>query len=135
MRTILTTILLAFCAGCITFGTITEGRPRHENKFPADVAFFVDPEKSETRVHDELEAALKARGFAVVETADESDFIIKAVVNAWEYNDAGFSGLHPRDDMTLAVRIVDRRKKLVESRATIEIRSDFNILRKYVETL
>ena len=116
-----------------TFGNITEGRPRHLAKFPSDTAFYVS--KTELRVKDRLEEELKARGFEVVSDEEACDYAIKVNVTNWEYNDAGFSGFRDRDDMTLSIRIVDRRKKVVESRATIEIRSDFKILKKYVETL
>lgn len=133
MRTILTFASLALCAGCITFGSITEGRPRHLAKFPSDTAFYVS--KTESRVKDRLEEELKARGFEVVSEEEACDYVVKVDVTNWEYNDAGFSGFRDRDDMALSIRIVDRRKKIVESRATIEIRSDFKILKKYVETL
>lgn len=133
MRAILTAFLLVLCAGCITFGSITEGRPRHVNKFPADTAFFVS--KTDSRIRKIFEDELKARGFEVVDEEDSCDYILKAEVTSWEYNDAGFSGFRNRDDVSLAIRIVDRRKKLVESRATIEIWSDFKIIKKYVGTL
>ncbi|MGN0853168.1 MAG: hypothetical protein ACI4Q3_07300 [Kiritimatiellia bacterium] len=133
MRTVLAIMLLAFCAGCVTFGSIAEGRPRHVARFPPDTAFFVD--QTDERVRRAFEDALKARGFEVVDEEEAGDYVIKIEVTNWEYNDAGFSGFGNRDDISLSVRVVDRRKNLVESRATIEIRSDFKIIGKYVETL
>ena len=88
----------------------------------------------EKRVKKAFEDALKARGFVVAEKEEECDFVIKADVNSWEFNDAGFGGTgHDRDDMELAVSVTDRRKKRVKDRANISVRSDFRIIKKYVD--
>ena len=55
-------------------------------------------------------------------------------VNSWEFNDAGFGGMgRDRDDMELSVSVTDRRKKRVKDRANISVRSDFRIIKKYVD--
>lgn len=124
--------LLLLCAGCWTPGDIRDGLPAHRDKFPPDAAFHI-PKTRDPRVEQALSDALVARGFTVAEDAESCDWIIQIEILGWEYNDAGFSGFRPRDDMTLSVKIVDRRRKRIESRATIEIRSDFRILARYVE--
>lgn len=133
MRAILTALLLAAICGCWTPGSIEEGRPLHRDKFKPGSSFFVD--KTEPRVRKAIEDALRSRGFGVLEKEDGCDWVLKAEVVSWEYNDAGFSGFRRRDDMVLSMKIVERRTGFVESRATVEVRSDFRILAKYVETL
>ena len=139
MRTISTLLLGGMLlAGCETQelpwvrGSVEHGQPKLAEKFPSDAAFFVD--KTEKRVKRAFVDALKTRGFEVVEKEEECDFIVKATVNAWEFNDAGFSGMgQDRDDMELAVSVVDRRKRRVKDRANISVRSDFRIIKKYVD--
>ncbi|MGN0846917.1 MAG: hypothetical protein ACI4RA_05980 [Kiritimatiellia bacterium] len=138
MRLVLTVLLAALLAGCETTpwvrGSITEGLPRRVGKLPPDAAFFV--EKTERRVKKSFEDALKARGFEVVEDVEACDFVLKATVEAWEYNTVGFGGgSGARDDMELSVACVDRRKRRVLARASISVRSDFRIIRKYVDDL
>ena len=133
---LLGTLLLA---GCETqnfpwvSGSIEHGMPKLTEKFPSDAAFFVD--KTEKRVKRAFEEALKARGFVVAEKEEECDFVIKADVNSWEFNDAGFGGRGTRDDMELSVALVDRRRKRVLGRSNISLRSDFRIIGKYVDGL
>ena len=129
--------VLALGGGCRSTpwvrGSIEEGRPRIDEPFPKDVAFFVD--KTEKRVGSAFRKALEARGFTVAEKEDESDIVLKATVDAWEINDVGFGGARgARDDMDLSVVLLDRRKRHVLARARITVRSDFRILSKYVET-
>lgn len=130
-------LLAGTFAGCETLhlggGRIVEGLPKHTEKFPKDVAFFVP--RTEKRVQKAFEDALRARGFEVVKTVEEGDVVVHAKVEAWEFNDAGFSGFGPRDDMELSVRLVDRRRKRVLARARISIRSDFKIIDEYVRGL
>ena len=139
MRGVLTGLLLAvLLAGCETAttpwvrGTVTPGLPRRTEKFPSDVAFCVA--KTEKRVKAAFEEALRARGFEVVETEEACDVIVKVQVVSWEFNDAGFGGMgRDRDDMELSVSVTDRRKKRVKDRANISVRSDFRIIKKYVD--
>ena len=133
MRRILTALALAALCGCWTPGSVTEVLPKHTEKFPAGSSFFVV--KTERRVQAALKRALRARGFEVKENKDEADLVMTAKVLGWEYNDAGFSGFHPRDDMELVITVADRKTKLVRARANVSIRSDFRILEKYVKTL
>ena len=139
LRTLATLLLgTLLLAGCETQnfpwvrGSIEHGMPKLTEKFPSDAAFFVD--KTEKRVKRAFEEALKARGFVVAENEEECDFVIKADVNSWEFNDAGFGGMgRDRDDMELSVSVTDRRKKRVKDRANISVRSDFRIIKKYVD--
>ena len=132
-------VLLAACllAGCRTTpwvrGSVDEGLPKLEARFPSDVAFFV--EKTEKRVGRAFREALEARGFTVAEKEEACDVVVKAVVDAWEFNNAGFGGgIGDRDDMEISVQLVDRRRRRVLARAKISVRSDFRIISKYVET-
>ena len=139
MRPVCLPVLLAACllSGCRTTpwvrGSVDEGLPKLEERFPADVAFFV--EKTEKRVGRAFREALEARGFPVVEKEEMCDVVVKATVDAWEFNNAGFGGgIGDRDDMELSVQLVDRRRKRILARARISVRSDFRIISKYVET-
>ena len=120
-------------AGCWTPGAIYEGIPKHTEKFASGTSFFV--EKTEPRVETALKQSLRERGFAVKEKAEEADFVIAAKVTSWEFNDAGFSGFRDRDDMTLVITVSDRKTKFIRARSNVVVRSDFGIIRKYVETL
>ena len=120
-------------AGCWTPGSIREGIPRHTEKFAPGTSFFVV--KTEPRVEKMLKRSLRRRGFAVKEKAGEADFVIAAKVTSWEFNDVGFSGFRDRDDMTLVITVSDEKTKLVRTRSTVDVRSDFGIIRKYVDTL
>ena len=133
MRRILTTLILAALCGCWTPGSVEEALPKHTEKFPAGTSFFVM--KTERRVETALKRALRARGFGVKDKREEADFVMAAKVTGWEYNDAGFSGLHARDDMTLVITVTDRKTKFVRARAHVTVKSDFRILEKYVKTL
>ena len=133
MRRILTVIFLAALCGCWTPGSVTEVMPKHTEKFPAGSSFFVV--KTERRVETALKRALRARGFEVKENKDDADLVMTAKVLGWEYNDAGFSGFHPRDDMELVITVADRKTKLVRARSNVSVRSDIGILEKYVKTL
>ena len=133
MRRILTTLILAALCGCWTPGSVEEALPKHTEKFPAGTSFFVM--KTERRVETALKRALRARGFGVKDKREEADFVMATKVTGWEYNDAGFSGLHARDDMALVITVTDRKTKFVKARSNVTIRSDFRILEKYVKTL
>lgn len=134
MFRILTAISITIgLAGCWTPGSIRDGLPKHTEKFASGASFFV--EKTESRVEAAFKRSLRGRGFVVKEKAEEADFAIAAKVTRWEFNDAGFSGFRDRDDMTLSVTVTDRKTKFVRARSTIVVRSDFGIIRKYVETL
>ena len=133
MRRILTALALAALCGCWTPGSVTEVLPKHTEKFPAGSSFFVV--KTERRVQAALKRALRARGFEVKENKDDADLVMTAKVLGWEYNDAGFSGFHPRDDMELVITVADRKTKLVRARSNVSVRSDIGILEKYVKTL
>ena len=71
--------------------------PKHTEKFPAGSSFFV--EKTERRVEMALKRELRARGFEVKDRKEDADLVMTAKVLGWEYNDAGFSGFHARDDI------------------------------------
>ena len=133
MRRILTILFRAALCGCWTPGSVTEVLPKHTEKFPAGSSFFVV--KTERRVQAALKRALRARGFEVKENKDDADLVMTAKVLGWEYNDAGFSGFHPRDDMELVITVADRKTKLVRARSNVSVRSDIGILEKYVKTL
>lgn len=134
MFRILTILSIAIgIAGCWTPGAIYEGIPKHTEKFASGTSFFV--EKTEPRVETALKQSLRERGFAVKEKAEEADFVIAAKVTSWEFNDAGFSGFRDRDDMTLVITVSDRKTKFIRARSNVVVRSDFGIIRKYVETL
>ena len=133
MRRILTVLVLAALCGCWTPGSVTEVLPKHTEKFPAGSSFFVV--KTERRVEAALKRALRARGFEGKENKDDADLVMTAKVLGWEYNDAGFSGFHPRDDMELVITVADRKTKLVRARSNVSVRSDIRILEKYVKTL
>ena len=133
MRRILTALILATLCGCWTPGSVTEVLPKHTEKFPAGSSFFVV--KTERRVEAALKRALRARGFEVKEKKDDAGLVMTAKVLGWEYNDAGFSGFHPRDDMELVITVADRKTKLVRARSNVSVRSDLRILEKYVKTL
>ncbi len=138
MRVVLTILLVVLLWGCESTpwvrGSIVEGIPKHVEKFPSDAAFFI--EKTERRVKKAFEKNLKDRGFEVVEKAEECDFIVRISVDAWEYNTVGFGGGEgARDDMELSVSFIDRRKRRVRARARISLRSDFRIIKKYVDDL
>ncbi|MBQ6008334.1 MAG: hypothetical protein IJL17_07340 [Kiritimatiellae bacterium] len=133
MRRILTALILAALCGCWTPGSVTEVLPKHTEKFPAGSSFFVV--KTERRVEAALKRALRARGFEVKESKDDADLVMTAKVLGWEYNDAGFSGFHPRDDMELVITVADRKTKFVRARSNVSVRSDIRILEKYVKTL
>ena len=107
--------------------------PKHTEKFPACSSFFV--EKTERRVETVLKRALRARGFEVKDRREEADLVMTAKVLGWEYNDAGFSGFHARDDIELVITVADRKTKLVRARSDVSVRSDLRILDKYVKTL
>ena len=115
-------------------GEVTECLPQHVEKCRADTAFFVE-KKTEKRVKAALENALRQRGFEVVDKVEECDVIVKVTSDAWEYNDAGFSGFGARDDMRLTITIVDRRRKTVLGRWRVELHSDFRILNRCVEKI
>ena len=135
MRTVLTALfaILLFVLGCWTPGDIQENLPKHRNKLPSDTVFFVN--KTEPRVMRALVDALKARGFKVTEDRALSKVAIETKVESWEYNDAGFSGFYDRDEMTLAISLRQTATGFVLARHTVTIRSDFRILRKYVDGL
>ena len=134
MFRILTVLSIAIgIVGCLTPGSIYEGIPKHTEKFASGTSFFV--EKTEPRVETALKQSLRERGFAVKEKADDADFVIAAKVTSWEFNDAGFSGFRDRDDMTLVITVSDRKTKFIRARSNVVVRSDFRIIRKYVETL
>ena len=119
--------------GCWTPGSIYEGIPKHTGKFASGTSFFV--EKTEPRLEAALKQSLREMGFVVKEKADNADFVIAAKVTSWEFNDAGFSGFRDRDDMTLVITVSDRKTKFIRARSNVVVRSDFGIIRKYVETL
>lgn len=135
MRTVLTALFpaLLFVLGCWTPGDIRENLPKHRNKLPAETVFFVD--KTEPRVANALVEALKARGFKVTEDRALAAVSLEAKVQAWEYNDAGFSGFYDRDEMTLAIALRQVATGFVLARHTVTVRSDFRILAKYVDGL
>lgn len=134
MFRILTVFSIAIgLTGCWTPGSIYEGIPKHTEKFASGTSFFV--EKTEPRVETALKQSLRERGFAVKEKVDDADFVIVAKVTSWEFNNAGFSGFRARDDMTLAITVSDRKTKFIRARSNVVVRSDFGIIRKYVETL
>ena len=112
--------------GCWTPGSIYEGIPKHTEKFASGTSFFV--EKTEPRLEAALKQSLRERGFVVKEKADNADFVIAAKVT-------GFSGFRDRDDMTLVITVSDRKTKFIRARSNVVVRSDFGIIRKYVETL
>ena len=133
MRRILTALALAALFGCWTPGSVREVMPKHTEKFPAGSSFFV--EKTERRVEMALKRELRARGFEVKDRKEDADLVMTAKVLGWEYNDAGFSGFHARDDIELVITVADRKTKLVRARSDVSVRSDFRILEKYVKTL
>lgn len=133
MRRILTVLALAALCGCWTPGSVREVMPKHTEKFPAGSSFFV--EKTERRVEMALKRELRARGFEVKDRKEDADLVMTAKVLGWEYNDAGFSGFHARDDIELVITVADRKTKLVRARSDVSVRSDFRILEKYVKTL
>ena len=133
MRRILTALLLAALCGCWTPGSVREVMPKHTEKFPAGSSFFV--EKTERRVEMALKRELRARGFEVKDRKEDADLVMTAKVLGWEYNDAGFSGFHARDDIELVITVADRKTKLVRARSDVSVRSDLRILEKYVKTL
>ena len=135
MRTVLTALfaILLFVLGCWTPGDIQENLPKHRNKLPSDTVFFVN--KTEPRVMRALVDALKARGFKVTEDRALSKVAIETKVESWEYNDAGFSGFYDRDEMTLAITLRQVATEYVLTRHTVIVRSDFRILKKYVDGL
>ena len=135
MRTVLTAVFAAllFALGCWTPGEIQENLPKHRNKLPAETVFFVD--NTEPRVKDTLVAALKDRGFKVTEDRKLATVAIETKVKAWEYNDAGFSGFYDRDEMTLAISLRQVATGFILARHTVTVKSDFRILRKYVDGL
>ena len=133
MRRILTALVLAALCGCWTPGSVREVMPKHTEKFPAGSSFFV--EKTERRVEMALKRELRARGFEVKDRREDADLVMTAKVLGWEYNDAGFSGFHARDDIELVITVADRKTKLVRARSDVSVRSDFRILEKYVKTL
>ncbi len=133
MRRILTALALAALCGCWTPGSVREVMPKHTEKFPAGSSFFV--EKTERRVEMALKRELRARGFEVKDRKEDADLVMTAKVLGWEYNDAGFSGFHARDDIELVITVADRKTKLVRARSDVSVRSDFRILEKYVKTL
>lgn len=114
-------------------GGFEEGLPKLGKKLPRDMSFYVD--RTEKRVREAFRRALEEQGFALAEKEDEADVLLKATVDAWEFNDAGFGGMGARrDDMELSVQLIDRRRKRVMARGHISVRSDFRIIAKYVET-
>ena len=138
MRAVLTVLILViFIGGCRTTpwvrGDFTEGIPRHSEKFPREMSFFVVP--TEPRVQLAFERALVARGFRVESSEEVADTIIRIDVKSWEYNDAGFGGFFEHDDMTLSVKCIDRSRRRTLCLATLNVRSDFRLIAKYVETL
>ena len=133
MRRILTALALAALCGCWTPGSVREVMPKHTEKFPAGSSFFV--EKTERRVEMALKRELRARGFEVKDRKEDADLVMTAKVLGWEYNDAGFSGFHARDDIELVITVADRKTKLVRARSDVSVRSDLRILEKYVKTL
>ena len=135
MRTVLTALfaILLFVLGCWTPGDIQENLPKHRNKLPSDTVFFVN--KTEPRVMRALVDALKARGFKVTEDRALSKVAIETKVESWEYNDAGFSGFYDRDEMTLVITLRQVATEYVLARHTVIVRSDFRILKKYVDGL
>ena len=133
MRRILTALVLAALCGCWTPGSVREVMPKHTEKFPAGSSFFV--EKTERRVEMALKRELRARGFEVKDRKEDADLVMTAKVLGWEYNDAGFSGFHARDDIELVITVSDRKTKFVRARSDVSVRSDLRILEKYVKTL
>ena len=135
MRTVLTALftVLLFLLGCWTPGDIQENLPKHREKFTSDTVFFVH--KTEPRVSRALTEALVARGFKVTEDCAQATVAIETKVQAWEYNDAGFSGFYDRDEMTLAINLRQVSTGFVLARHTVTVKSDFRILTKYVDGL
>ncbi len=129
--------LAMFLAGCSLLpwvpGEVTECMPQHVEKCRADTAFFV--ENTKKPVKTALEAALKRRGFEVVERAVESDVVVKTAIDSWEYNDIGFSGPGERADVRLTITIVDRRRHTVLGRWRVDVRSDFRIIDRCVDKM
>lgn len=135
MRTVLTAFfaVLLFALGCWTPGDIQENLPKHRNKFPAETVFFVN--KTEPRVMSAIVEALRARGFKVTDDRAQAVVALETKVQAWEYNDAGFSGFYDRDEMTLAISLREVATGHILARHTVIVRSDFRILAKYVDNL
>lgn len=126
-------VLLTGCQTPWVAGDVVECLPQHTEKCHADLAFFV--EKTEKRVQKTLEDALRARGFTVVEHAVESDVRVVTTITSHEYNDKGFWGPGARDDMSLTITLVDRRKRTVLGRWRVTLKSDFRILERCVDKM
>ena len=128
---------LMACGGCKTpwaLGSVTECLPRHVEKCRPDTAFFVEKNPKRAKfVLSAIESALRNRGFEVVSKAAESGVLVRVTVDAWEYNDAGFSGFGERNDMILTIALVDRRKGTVTGRWRVEVKSDLRILARCVD--
>ena len=135
MRTLLTSLFafLLFVLGCWTPGDIQKNLPKHRNKFPAGTVFFVH--KTEPRVTRALTESLVARGFKVTEDRARATVALETKVQAWEYNDAGFSGFYDRDEMILAITLRQVATGFILARHTVTVKSDFRILAKYVDSL
>ena len=133
---ILLALLLAAAGGGCRHWTVWRGEvvavlPQHVDKCHGDTAFFV--EKTARPAKAAIEAALRERGFEVVDAERECDVVVKTAVNSWEYNDAGFAGPGERDDAELTVTIVDRRRRRVLGRWQVTVRSDWRVLAKCVD--
>lgn len=132
-------------AGCLTRGSVEEHPPKVVDKLPATARVFVATddkpgaktlyERRARAVAAALNDALAARGVAVAAGEKSADFAVRMQIVSWEYNDAGFSGFGDRDDVTVELVVENLKTRRVFSRATVRVKSDFAIFRKYVERI
>jgi len=142
-------VALALVAGCrLPFyvpGGYDEGMPRLYDPLKEGTSVWVErpgkPAKESLywrREHvlvEEFEKAFASHGAVRPEKKEDAQVVVTIEVLAWEYNDAGFSGLRERNHVELSVMLAEPKRKNIMQRAYVHIDSDFRIIGKYVDSL
>lgn len=140
-------LALVFLAGCaLPFyvpGDFEETLPRLDAPLEKGAKVWIERPKLALSPYarhlaallDGFEAAFAHQGAVRPEKKEVADIVVDIDVLSWEYSDMGFSGPRARDDVSLAVRLSDPKKRRILQRAHVHVRSDMRIISKYVESL
>ena len=142
--------LVSLFAGCAamsewTSGSISEGIPKLRKKLPRTVkVHFANPvnargyalhERNRKQVQDAFGKAFDALGVSHSVETNGCDCTLRVVVESWEYGDSGFLGDGDRDEVSMAVVLMDNRTDRVLARAFLYARNLDLLVPKYVKTL
>ena len=139
--------LFAGCAAVSGWmsGSIAEGIPKLRKKLPRTAkVHFADPvtargyalhERGRKQVQDAFEKAFDALGVPHSAETNGCDYTLHVVVENWEYGDSGFLGKGDRDEVSMAVMLMNNRTDRVLTRASLHARNLDLLVPKYVKTL